>query len=125
MSLKRILFVTPTADLRRLYRRLLERFGYEATCAASTTEALKELESTGESYMVVITTLELDDGDAFDLLRAVKERFSVPIIAMGMKLAGTRMYEWAMSAGFADALPFPCDLTVLQSVLHRLSPAHA
>lgn len=69
MIMSRILMIEDEADLRLLYRLLLEEEGFEIIDAGSATEALQAL--TGQKIDAVVLDLALPDTDGLQLMSAI------------------------------------------------------
>jgi signal transduction histidine kinase/ActR/RegA family two-component response regulator len=81
----RVLVVEDEADARDLVAYVLESCGMEVRLAASTAEALRELESYFPT--VIISDIGLPDEDGYMLIRAIRtsardEQRDIPVIAL-------------------------------------------
>jgi two-component system response regulator PrrA len=66
----RVLVVDDEADFLATYERLLRRQGYEVTAVASRAAALAAV--AGARPALVISDLQLSDGDGMDVVRAAR-----------------------------------------------------
>src|SRR4026208_1029625 len=86
----RILVVDDEADLIATYRRLFHRHGYEGTSAATRAGGLLLIDSSPPD--LIITDLELPDGDGLDLVRAARTASSISrvIVVSGRSSRGAQ-----------------------------------
>ncbi len=69
-SRERILIVDDEENLVALFKRILQKEGYEVQCASSGEEALEKLET--EWFDLVITDLKMPGMDGLELLSKAK-----------------------------------------------------
>ena len=107
-----VLVVEDEADLLITYERLLRRWGYRVTSAASVAAGLLALER--DCPDLVIADLRLPDGDGFQLVRAPRAapRPMPIIIVTGVPSEDRR--RAAMTAGAAAFLAKPFRTSTLQ-----------
>jgi len=115
-----ILFVEDHEDTARALSRLLMNAGY-AVSHANTLARARELVA-GQRFDLVISDLGLPDGSGLDLMRQLRETWSLPGIALSG--FGTDDDVAASNAvGFAEHIIKPVDWARLRSAIERLTPA--
>ena len=115
-----ILFVEDHEDTARALSRLLMNAGY-AVSHANTLARARELVA-GQRFDLVISDLGLPDGSGLDLMRQLRETWSLPGIALSG--FGTDDDVAASNAvGFAEHIIKPVDWERLRSAIERLTPA--
>ncbi|MEQ1691208.1 MAG: PAS domain S-box protein, partial [Gemmatimonas sp.] len=114
-----VLLVDDDALLRDSGRRLLERHGHRVSVAASGSEALALLESSGDAISVVLTDLTMPGMSGLELIDAVQQQYpQLPIVAM----SGFSMDSTARQALDAKAVSFlgkPFSAAELTNALQR------
>jgi len=91
--------------------------GWDASAAASVGEAITQLENG--RYAVVVSDIRMENGDGFDLLRAVRARAKpVPVILMS-SFGNEDTSRRALSAGAFAYIAKPFDLEQLLPLLDR------
>ena len=100
----------------------LDDDGWKATAATGVREALAKLRTDG--YTLVVSDIAMNDGDGFDLLRAVRALpHPVPVILMSSFGTSATSREAIGAGAFAYlAKPFPLsELLALVSRAHSLA----
>ena len=100
----------------------LDDDGWKATAATGVREALAKLRADG--YTLVVSDIAMNDGDGFDLLRAVRALpHPVPVILMSSFGTSATSREAIGAGAFAYlAKPFPLsELLALVSRAHSLA----
>ena len=100
----------------------LDYDGWKATAATGVREALAKLRADG--YTLVVSDIAMNDGDGFDLLRAVRALpHPVPVILMSSFGTSATSREAIGAGAFAYlAKPFPLsELLALVSRAHSLA----
>ena len=69
-SHERILVVDDEENVRVLFRRILQKEGYEVECASSGTEAIEKL--ANNCFDLVVTDLKMNGVDGLDVVRKGK-----------------------------------------------------
>ncbi|MCD6162450.1 MAG: response regulator [candidate division Zixibacteria bacterium] len=69
----RILVVDDEALMRNLLLKILEQEGYQISLAASSKEALEELENT--DFDIVLSDVKMPEISGFDLLKIIKQKW--------------------------------------------------
>lgn len=106
-------------------RRMLEKFGYTVTCAASGEEALAAF--AREDFDVVLMDIQMpgmDGVEAARLMRAIPggKGATVPIVAFtAHAMRGDR--ERLLGAGMDDYVSKPVEMAILRDVMSRASQA--
>ena len=91
--------------------------GWDASAAASLDEAIAQLENG--RYAAVVSDIRMENGDGFDLLRAVRLRAEpVPVILMS-SFGNEDTSHRALAAGAFAYLAKPFDLEQLLPLLER------
>ena len=115
-----ILFVEDHEDTARALSRLLMNAGYAVSHANSLARAHELV--AGQRFDLVISDLGLPDGSGLDLMRRLRETWSLSGIALSG--FGTDDDVAASSAaGFAEHITKPVDWERLRSAIERLTPA--
>jgi DNA-binding response OmpR family regulator len=114
----RILVVDDEADLIATYRRLFHRHGYDVTSAATRAGGLLLIDSLPPD--LIITDLELPDGDGLDLVRAAREASSISrvIVVSGRSSRGAQ--EDALAAGASAFVAKPVSADALRELVQSL-----
>jgi two-component system, NtrC family, response regulator HydG len=95
----------------------LQEAGWNARAATGVSEALSCVQ-TGR-HTLVVSDIRMDDGDGFDLLRAIQaQRQEVPVILMSSFGTGGTPQE-ALAAGAYAFLPKPFALDDLLELVTR------
>jgi CheY-like chemotaxis protein len=114
----RILYVEDHEDTCKVMSRLLTGCGYVVTCADSVKSALAHLET--EQFDVLVSDIGLPDGSGLDVMRTVRERQSLPGIALsgfGMEDDVRRSRE----AGFVQHLTKPVNVQKLEAAIAQIA----
>ncbi len=115
----RLLLVEDHESTREVLARILRRSGHEVHVARDGAEALR-LAAEVENLHVVISDIGLPDQSGLDLMRQLKERHSLP----GIALSGYGMEDDlknARSAGFFAHLVKPIVLDQLRALLSQVA----
>lgn len=118
----RILLVDDDVDTARVFQHLLRIDGHMVSMAESFGAALKQIES--QVFSLLITDIELPDGNGLDLLQRARERNPVKgtvvrgIVVSGHGEEGYR--EKAAQAGFDGYLLKPVDLVAVRETIARV-----
>ncbi len=121
----RVLVVDDEADIRLLFKIVLEDYGAQVTEAASTREALSKLTDNPGSYDVLLSDIGLPQEDGYVLIRQVRQLSDeatrkIPAAAL-TAYAGSEEYEKAVAAGFQIHLAKPVEPPQLLSVVATLA----
>jgi CheY-like chemotaxis protein len=113
----RILLVDDDADTARVFQHLLRIDGHVVARAESIAAALKHLKS--QAFQLLITDIELPDGNGLDLLRHARAHGPVKgLVVSGHGEEGYR--DEAEKAGFDGYLLKPVDLTAVRETIARV-----
>src|SRR3954470_4002202 len=112
-----ILLVEDKSELREMLVHALARMGFEASPAATVSEANRKLHEL--RFAAVLTDLKLPDGTGFEVLKAaLEEDAALPVIVMTAYGTITQAVE-AMREGAFDFIQKPIDLSHLEQLLKR------
>lgn len=93
MSQKQILIIDDDEDLSFIISDMLESYGYQVTCAASSEEAFELL--TCHTYHLLLLDINLPHTTGFEVCRELRRVSTVPVI-----FASARTSETDRIAGF-------------------------
>jgi PAS domain S-box-containing protein len=113
----RVLLVEDHQETGTVLARLLRKYGHHVKIADTMARALEFASS--EPFDLIISDIGLPDGTGHDLMKQIKERFSIPGVALtgyGMEDDITRSHE----VGFVEHVVKPVDIAQLQSVIRRV-----
>ncbi|HUP46805.1 MAG TPA: CHASE domain-containing protein [Thermoanaerobaculia bacterium] len=110
----RILVVDDEPDVRRYALAVFRMSGADGRGAASTEEALRVFEEWPAD--VVVTDIGMPQRDGFELLREIRERSDVPIVAL-TAYARVEDRERAAEAGFDAFVSKPVDPGSLRATI--------
>lgn len=121
----RVLVVDDEADIRQLFKIVLEDDGAQVTEAASAREALSKLTENPGGYDVLLSDIGLPLEDGYALIRQVRKLSDeaggqIPAAAL-TAYAGYAEHEKAVAEGFQMHLAKPVEPPQLLSVVARLS----
>jgi len=116
----RILVVDDELSMREFLEVLLQRQGYQVTCAESGRKAVSLLETT--DFDLLLCDIRLGDITGLDVLRAAKRKNPNTVVIMISAYATTETAVEAMNAGAYDYVPKPFDKDELvQTLANALS----
>ena len=110
-----ILVVDDELSMREFLEVLLERQGYQVTCAESGRKAVSLLATT--DFDLLLCDIRLGDITGLDVLRAAKKRNQNTIVIMISAYATTETAVEAMNEGAYDYVPKPFDKDELVQTL--------
>ncbi|MGH7830982.1 MAG: sigma-54-dependent transcriptional regulator, partial [Candidatus Binatia bacterium] len=113
----RILIVDDEENLTALFKRILQKEGYEPHCACSGIEALEKLER--ESFDLVITDLKMPGMDGLELLQRGKAVHSAVPFVMLTAYGTIPSAVAAMREGAYDYLIKPVDTEELKLAVKK------
>jgi DNA-binding NtrC family response regulator len=123
MTAARVLIVDDEAANCRMLVEALDEAGWHASAATGLEEALELLQRG--PYRVVVSDIRMEDGDGFDLLRAVRARANaVPVILMS-SFGNEDTLRRALTAGAFAYLAKPFGLEQLLPLLELAQQATA
>jgi PAS domain S-box-containing protein len=114
----RVLLVEDHHETATILARLLRQYGHKVTIANTIASALQY--ASAEPFDIVISDIGLPDGTGHDLMKQIKERHSIPGVALtgyGMENDLRRSSE----TGFAEHVVKPVNIPHLQSVIRRVA----
>ena len=115
-----VLVVDDDPTVRDLFRRILERDGYEVVCAASGTEALLLAEQLRPDAITLDVMMpQMDGWTALSRLKAHPELSKIPVIMITMVSEAARGY----ALGADHYLMKPVERNALLSILHTYRDA--
>lgn len=112
----RILLVEDHQPTRKTIAETLTQRGHTVSQAESIAQA--RILAKGNAFHIVICDLGLPDGRGYDLMRELKEKFSLP----GIALTGYGMeddIQQSREAGFSAHLTKPVELAALEQAIRR------
>lgn len=112
-----VLVVEDHVDTARVMARLLQSFGHRVSTTGTVGEALQLIGQ--ERFDVLVSDIGLPDGTGYELMRQVKERYSIKGIAM----SGYGMEEdvrKSREAGFADHIIKPANPALLERTIRSV-----
>ncbi len=113
----RVLLIEDHVETARATVRLLERTGYMVAWADGVAAALRLAES--QPFDVVVSDLGLPDGDGYEVMQQLKERYGLPGIALsGFGMEGDVLR--GREAGFLEHLVKPVDVATLDRTIRRV-----
>lgn len=117
MTMQRILIVEDKKSMADMLAKTFEAEGFEVRTAYSVKEGIASISSVDVD--IVVTDLRLPDGDGFEILKAVKERFLlVPVIVMTAH-GSIEIAVKAVKEGAYDFITKPFDPDHLLLILKR------
>lgn len=117
---RRVLLVDDHTDAAELMQILLDRRGFEVTLASSVATAL--VAAAAGRVDVLVSDIELSDGNGCDLLRQLRAGVLLPAIAMsGHAQPADR--KRGRDAGFDEYLCKPVSIDQLVAALARVALA--
>ncbi len=114
-----ILVVDDELSMRELLEYMLNREGYQVTCAESGRKAIRLLEK--KQYDLLLCDIKLGDISGLDVLRASKKSSQDTVVILISAYASTETAVEAMNEGAYDYVPKPFDKDeLLQTVAKAL-----
>src|ERR1700736_40991 len=111
---KRVLVIEDHSDTRNVLELLLKRCGCQVVTAKNAKDARARL---GEmDFDVLVSDLNLPDGDGIDLIREAKQRCNLKAIAVTGR-TGAEERERGLRAGFDVYLTKPIDFQALRCAI--------
>jgi two-component system CheB/CheR fusion protein len=121
----RVLVVDDEADIRQLFKLILEEYGIEVTTVASASAALSTLMANPNGYDVLLSDIGLPGEDGYSLMRQVRTLDAqiggqIPAAAL-TAYAGNAEYAEALAAGYQTHIAKPIDPAQLVALVASLS----
>ena len=114
-----ILVVDDELSMRELLEYMLNREGYQVTCAEDGRKAIRLLEK--KQYDLLLCDIKLGDISGLDVLRASKKNSQDTVVILISAYASTETAVEAMNEGAYDYVPKPFDKDeLLQTVAKAL-----
>ena len=110
-----ILVVDDDPDARVVIAAMLRQAGGDVTAVESVGAAVATFAS--RSFDVVVTDIAMPDEDGYSLLRRIREKSNVPVIAVSAIATGTSDRERVLGAGFTEFVRKPVDPEVLTGLV--------
>lgn len=117
MMKARILIVDDELSVREFFEILLEKEGYEVVTALDAPDALRIMKE--QSLDLVVTDLQLKNGDGMSLLKEVKRLQADTPVVMITAYATTDSAVEAMKAGAFDYLSKPFKIEEIKVVIQK------
>jgi PAS domain S-box-containing protein len=114
----RILLVDDNADTLRYLSTVLKRRGHEVVTADSVAAARTAVNDAGAPFDLLLSDIDLPDGDGMALMRELNARSRIP----GIALSGFGTEEdcrLTREAGFVEHLTKPIDMPSLDAAIKR------
>jgi CheY-like chemotaxis protein len=109
-----VLYVEDHADTRGVLGALLNRCGCQTVTAKNAADALSRLAEM--TFDVLISDLNLPDGDGVDLVRSAKANHPIKAIALTGRVSAEER-DAGLAAGFDYYLTKPIDFHELRQAL--------
>jgi two-component system response regulator PilR (NtrC family) len=118
-KMSHILVVDDELSMRELLEYMLNREGYQVTCAEDGRKAIRLLEKN--QYDLLLCDIKLGDISGLDVLRASKKNSQDTVVILISAYASTETAVEAMNEGAYDYVPKPFDKDeLLQTVAKAL-----
>ncbi|MBD2499481.1 chemotaxis protein CheB [Anabaena azotica] len=121
----KVLVVDDEADIRQLFKLILEEYGVEVTTVASASAALSTLMANPNGYDVLLSDIGLPGEDGYSLMRQVRALDAeiggqIPAAAL-TAYAGQAEYAEALAAGYQTHIAKPIDPSQLVALVASLT----
>ena len=113
----KILIIDDDEDLSFIISEMLERYGYNVTCAENSKQAFELLESN--SYHVILLDINLPDSTGFDICKDLRRTTTTPVIFASARTSETDRVT-GFDIGGDDYLPKPYSMKELLSRVKAL-----
>ncbi len=111
----RLLVADDELSMRQMLEFMLEKEGYQVTCAANGREAIECVQKA--RFDLLLCDIRLGDISGLEVLRAAKESHADTVVIMISAYASTETAVEAMNDGAYDYLPKPFDIDELKSTI--------
>jgi PAS domain S-box-containing protein len=116
----RLLLVEDNVDTLRSLSDQLQRRGHTVRTATTLASAMKVVEESSLDFDLLISDIELPDGDGLELMELLRVKGSVPGIALsGFGTADD--IDQSLAAGFSEHLTKPVEFRVLDQCIRRVA----
>jgi PAS domain S-box-containing protein len=120
----RLLLVEDNLDTLRSLSEQLRRRGHAVRTANTLADALKVVEESDLDLDLLVSDIELPDGDGLELMEALRLKGPIPGIALSG--FGTEDdIDQSLAAGFSEHLTKPFEFRVLDQCIRRVAGAGA
>jgi PAS domain S-box-containing protein len=116
----RLLLVEDNVDTLRSLSDQLEKRGHAVRTASTLAGAMRVLEERGLDLDLLVSDIELPDGDGHELMAALRLQGSVPGIALS-GFGTSDDIDQSLAAGFAEHLTKPFEFQVLDQCIQRVT----
>ncbi|BCL36232.1 chemotaxis protein CheB [Nostoc sp. MS1] len=121
----RVLVVDDEADIRQLFKLILEEYGIEVTTVASASAALSTLMANPNGYDLLLSDIGLPAEDGYSLIHQIRLLSpeiggQIPAAAL-TAYAGHAEYVEALAAGFQTHIAKPIDPAQLVTLVATLT----
>ncbi len=117
LSGRKVLVVDDDADARVVLTAMLRQHGAQVAAADSVQGALHAIES--ETFAAVVSDIAMPGEDGYALARRIREKSSVPMIAVSAIATGVDDRNRALGEGFDDFVRKPVDPRHLAEVVRQ------
>jgi signal transduction histidine kinase/PAS domain-containing protein len=104
---RRVVLVEDDADTRVVITAMLRQFGADVLPTGSVEEAVSRCEA--ERPDAIVTDIAMPEEDGFALLRRVREKSDIPVVAVSAIATSADDRRRALDAGFSEFLRKPLD----------------
>jgi CheY-like chemotaxis protein len=118
----RLLLVEDNKDTLRYLATVLRKRGHQVVTADTLAAALAAIDQAEAPFELLISDIELPDGDGLQLMREIKSFGRIAAIAMSGFGAEEDLRQ-SREAGFFDHLTKPIDLTRLDNAIKSATAA--
>lgn len=116
---KRILFVDDEADIRAIYKKIIETAGYEVATAKSGLEALEKI-SVFKPHLIILDIM-MPELDGWEVAKRIRKKHNeMPIIMLTVKEDIRDKVKSVEEAGANRHLTKPVERSVLISSIQAL-----
>ncbi len=117
---QRILYIDDDQALLYLFKRLLERRGYEVTCFADAAEAIEAVRLDPERFNLVITDYNMPKMSGIDVARQIRALRADMAIAVASGYINEELRTEAVTAGITELIFKPDAVVEFCDVVQRL-----
>ncbi len=117
-----ILLVEDNEDTLRYLATVLRRRGHDVVTADTIAAARQAVSRAGRPFELLLSDIELPDGNGLELMRDLRGRGEIPGIAMS-GFGAEEDIQLSHAAGFFDHLIKPIDPTRLDAAIRRAAEA--
>lgn len=125
---RKVLLIEDDTQMQTLISNYLKNYDFTTLAYANPKEALHSLFVDKESYDIVVLDLMLPEMDGFDVAKAIKEKFDIPIIISSARGdIGNKIYGYELGVDDYLEKPYePRELVLrIEAVLSRYSKSNS